>query len=290
MIMDKTALNMGDLQTGHVPSWCPGCGDFGILNAIKKALVELQVPTEKAVLCSGIGCGSKLPHYVKAYGFESLHGRGLPVATGVKLANKELTVIAVAGDGDTYGIGMNHFVHSVRRNMDMTMIVQNNAVYGLTKGQYSPTSLKGIKTPSSPFGAIEAPVNPVAVALSMGGTYVARGYAFDAEQLKNLIAGAIRHKGFALVDALMPCMTFNKLNTLDYYKERVYRLEDSGYVPDSRENAWKKAWEWGEKIPTGLFYREEKPVYEDEYLPAGTRPTEADVSNVDISRILESLK
>jgi len=282
-------MTIEDFSVNEAPTWCPGCGNFSLLSAIKGALVDLDVPREKALLVSGIGCGSKLPHFVKTFGFEGLHGRSIAVATGAKLANQELTVIAVAGDGDTYGIGGNHFIHSMRRNIDMTLIVQNNSVYGLTKGQYSPTSPRGFKSPSSPNGAIEEPVNSIATAITMGVTYAARGYAPNPEHLRKLIAGGIRHKGFSLIDVLIPCKTFNKVNTAEWYNERIYNLEESGYKPGSREDAWKKSRE-AERVPIGLFYQEERKTYGDLYPPSQNPPVTADISNIDISPILKGLK
>jgi len=283
-------LTVNDLTTKALPTWCNACGNFNILHAIKSALVDLQYPSEGVALFSGIGCGSKLPHYVKTYGFEGLHGRGLPVGTGAKLANKDLKVIIVAGDGDTYGIGGNHFIHSMRRNLDITLIVQDNAIYGLTKGQYSPTSRPGMKTPSSPFGALESPVNPVAVGLTMGATYVARGYSYEATQLRELIANAIKHKGFSLVDVLQPCSTFNKINTIAWFKEHLYKLEDSGYSISTREEAMKRATESGDKMGIGLFFKEDKPSYEEQCPPCQSSPIKADINDIDISPILKSYK
>jgi 2-oxoglutarate ferredoxin oxidoreductase subunit beta len=281
---------MKDLTTRELPTWCPGCGDFNILFAVKNALLDLKLPREEVLLVSGIGCGSKLPHFVRTYGFEGLHGRSLPVATGAKLVNRNLKVIVVAGDGDLYGIGGNHFIHSMRRNLDITMIAQNNEVYGLTKGQYSPTSPRGFKTPSSPFGSIESPVNPPAIGLAMGATYVARGYSYEVRHLQNLIAEGVRHKGFALIDVFQPCSTYNKVNTIKWYKTHLYKLEEAGHNPSSKEEAWKKAWEWGEKIPIGLFFREERPTYEEVYVPSRKPVVSEDITNIDISPILERLK
>lgn len=251
------------------PTWCPGCGDFGILNALKRALASLELGPHQALLVSGIGCGSKLPDYIKANGFMGIHGRALPIATGAKLANHELKVIAVHGDGDGYGIGGNHFLHTMRRNMDLVDIVQNNQVYGLTKGQYSPTSERGFVTKTSPEGAIEVAVNPIALALATGATFISRGFAGELPHLAQLIAQAIEHRGYALVDVLQPCVTFNRVNTYDWFRARVYKLEEEeGYDPSKREAAWEKAFEWGDRIPIGLFYQAEGlPTYEDQ-LPA----------------------
>ncbi|MFQ6000562.1 MAG: 2-oxoacid:ferredoxin oxidoreductase subunit beta [Anaerolineae bacterium] len=251
------------------PTWCPGCGNFGILNALKKALASLDLEPHQVLLVSGIGCGSKLPDYIKANGFHGIHGRALPIATGAKLANHELKVVAVHGDGDGYGIGGNHFLHTMRRNIDLVDIVQNNQVYGLTKGQYSPTSERGFVTKTSPEGVIELAVNPIALALVAGATFVSRGFAGDPPHLAQLIAQAIEHRGHALVDVLQPCVIFNRVNTYDWFRARVYKLEEEeGYDPSKREAAWRKAFEWGDRIPIGLFYQVEGlPTYEDQ-LPA----------------------
>jgi len=248
------------------PTWCPGCGNFGILNALKKALASLDLEPHQVLLVSGIGCGSKLPDYTKANGFMGIHGRALPIATGAKLANHELKVIAAHGDGDGYGIGGNHFLHTMRRNMDLVDIIQNNQVYGLTKGQYSPTSERGFVTKTSPEGAIELAVNPIALALAAGATFISRGFAGELPHLAQLIAQAIEHRGYALVDVLQPCVIFNRVNTYDWFRTRVYKLEEEeGYDPSNREAAWEKAFEWGDRIPIGLFYQVEGlPTYEDQ--------------------------
>ena len=236
-------------------------------------------------------CGSKTPHFVRTYGFEGLHGRGLAVASGAKLANNILNVIAVAGDGDTYGIGGNHFMHSMRRNLDMTLVVQNNEVYGLTKGQTSPTSEKGFKSNSTPNGVLEDPVNPITWAITAGATYVARGYAMDIIHLKKLIADGMKHKGFALIDVFQPCSTYNKINTMDWYKSRIFKLEDTGHNPEDKLAAMKMGEMWGDRIPIGLFYRTSKPTYEDGTPQIATVPlARQDISNVDISGLLKRYK
>src|SRR5439155_17545141 len=208
------------------PTWCVGCGDFGILASVKQALAGLDLYPHQVLLVSGIGCGSKLPYYMKANGFDALHGRALPVATGAKLANHELKVVVISGDGDGDGIGGNHFMHVMRRNPDLTHIVENNQVYGLTKGQYSPTSDKGYVSTTSPEGSIEVMANPMAIAMAGGATFVGRGFAGDPKHLTELIKKAINHKGYALVDVLQPCVTYNKINTYDWYKERVYKADE----------------------------------------------------------------
>jgi 2-oxoglutarate ferredoxin oxidoreductase subunit beta len=252
-----------DFETGVKPYWCPGCGDFGILQALKRALPELGVEPHNVVMVSGIGNGSHFPHWLRLYGAHTIHGRLLPFAQGVKLVNHELTVIGIGGDGDGYGIGMGHLVHAMRRNMDINYIVANNAIYGLTTGQASPTSEKGMKTKSTPSGTIEEPVNPITLALTGGATYIARGFAGDAGHLAKLIVEGVRHRGFALIDVLQPCPIWNSVNTHQWYRERVYRLEEEGHDPADFDLAYKRALEWGDRIPIGLFYRADRPTYED---------------------------
>lgn len=260
---------MSDVKDFFVPvrpTWCVGCGDYGIWNAVKMALAGLDLKPHQVMFVSGIGCGSKLPDYIRANGYLSIHGRPLPVATGIRLANHSLRVIAVHGDGDGYGIGGNHFLHAMRRNIDIVDIIQDNQIYGLTKGQYSPTSDRGFVTTTSPEGAIEAAVNPLALALAAGATFVSRSLAGDLKHLAGTIMKAINHRGYALVDALQPCVTFNRVNTYDWYRQRVYKVEDeTGYDPKDRMKAFAKALEWGERIPIGVIYQVEgKPTYEDQ--------------------------
>ena len=252
---------------GLEPAWCPGCGNFGILRALNKALVELGIEPHQVLLVSGIGQAGKLPHYTRGNVFNSLHGRPVPPAIGAKIANPELVVIAVSGDGDAYGEGGNHFIHAARRNHDITYLVHNNQVYGLTKGQASPTSDLGFITKTTPYGATN-PVNPVALAIVSGATFVGRSFAGDVDHLSQLIRKGIAHRGFALIDILQPCPSFNHKNTFQWYRERVYKLEDEdGYNPGDKKAALEKALEWGERIPIGIIYRKELPVYEDQ-LPA----------------------
>ncbi|MBI2972063.1 MAG: 2-oxoacid:ferredoxin oxidoreductase subunit beta [Candidatus Aenigmarchaeota archaeon] len=285
---DQKKVTLADLTTKEYPSWCQGCGDHTILFTLKNALVELDIDPHNVVIVTGIGCGSKVNHFIRAYGFEGLHGRALPVASGIKLANKDLTVIVVGGDGDGYGIGGNHFIQSMRRNLDITYLVQNNAVYGLTKGQYSPTSSKGFKSSSTPDGALEEPINPLATAIVSGATYVARGYSMETKHLQKLIVDAVRHKGFSLVDILQICTTYNKVNTWDFFKQRLYKLEGSNYDATSRRGALQKAEEWGDKIPIGLLYKDEhKPSYEDKYADSIVGH---DISNVDITPFLNRFR
>lgn len=248
---------------GIESAWCPGCGNFGILKAMKEALPALGLEPWQVLMVSGIGQAGKFPHYIACNVFNSLHGRALPVAVAAKCANRELTVLAIGGDGDMYGEGGNHLIHTIRRNPDLTCVVHNNQIYGLTKGQASPTSDRGMKTKLTPEGVINAPLNALALALSQRASFVARGFAGDFKQLSSLLQQAIRHRGFSLVEVLQPCPTFNRLNTFKWYRERVYKLEEDGHDPSELAAAMERAWQWGERIPTGVFFREERPVFED---------------------------
>jgi 2-oxoglutarate ferredoxin oxidoreductase subunit beta len=252
-----------DDYKGGQTAWCPGCGNFSILMAVKKALVKLDKKPHEVLIVSGIGQSGKLPHYMKCNTFNGLHGRALPPATGAKVANHELTVLAVAGDGDAYGEGGNHFIHTIRRNPDITLLVHNNQIYGLTKGQASPTSDLGMKTKVQTHGVVHTPFDPLSVAISLDCSFVSRGFAGDIEHLSSLIVNAIEHKGFSLVDVLQPCVTFNRLNTAQWYRDRIYKLEDTAYSPQDRTKAFEKSLEWGEKIPIGLFYERKGPSFEE---------------------------
>jgi len=251
---------------GLKPAWCPGCGNFGILEALNRALIEMEIEPHQVLLVSGIGQAGKLPHYTRGNVFNSLHGRPVPPAIGAKIANSELIVIAVSGDGDAYGEGGNHFLHAARRNNDITYLVHDNQVYGLTKGQASPTSDVGFITKTTPYGAA-SPVNPIALAIVSGASFVARGFAGDVDHLSNLIKKGITHRGFALIDILQPCVSFNHKNTFQWYQERVYKLKDERYDLSDKRAALEKALIWGEEIPIGIIYEENLPVYEDQ-LPA----------------------
>jgi 2-oxoglutarate ferredoxin oxidoreductase subunit beta len=252
---------------GIASAWCLGCGNFGILKALNKALVELDIEPHQVLMVSGIGQAGKLPHYTKGNVFNALHGRSIPPAIGAKIANAGLVVIAVSGDGDGYGEGGNHFIHAARRNHDITYLVHNNQVYGLTKGQASPTSDHGFITKTTPYGAAN-PVNPVALAIVSGASFVGRSFAGDIDHLSGLIKNGITHKGFALIDILQPCPSFNHKNTFQWYRERVYKLGDEdGYDAGDKKAALEKAEEWGERIPIGIIYKKEMPTYEEQ-LPA----------------------
>jgi 2-oxoglutarate ferredoxin oxidoreductase subunit beta len=251
---------------GLKPAWCPGCGDFGILNAVKKALVELDIEPYQVLMVSGIGQAGKLPHYTKGNVLNVLHGRTLPAAAAAKITNPELVVVAIGGDGDGYGEGGNHFLHAVRRNHQITYLVHDNQIYALTKGQTSPTSDSGFVTKTTPGGAPN-PINPIILALAAGATFAARGFAGDIEHLTGLIKRGINHKGFALIDILQPCVTFNHKNTFSWYRERVYKLEETNYDPADKTAAFNKAQEWGNRIPIGLIYQTRLPTFEEQ-LPA----------------------
>ncbi|MCX8163101.1 MAG: thiamine pyrophosphate-dependent enzyme [Candidatus Micrarchaeota archaeon] len=271
----------------HTITWCPGCGNFSILAALKKAIVDCNLEPHNTVIVSGIGCGGKIPHFIKTYGFESLHGRALAAASGIKLANHKLEVIVVGGDGDGYGIGANHFIHASRRNYDMTYIVQNNQIYGLTTGQASPTSEKSMKTKSTPFGVIEQPINPIALALAAGATFIARGFSGDLTHLSNLISQGIKHKGFAFIDVFQPCVIWNHINTFEYFRKKCYKLEQTDYKPNDKFEAFRKAFET-DKLPIGVFYQEQRPTYEDELPQLSTSPlVKQPIDNIDIQKTLE---
>ncbi len=251
---------------GLTPAWCPGCGNFGILNAFKKALVDLNLEPDRVLLVSGIGQAGKLPHYTRGNVFNSLHGRPIPVAVAAKMVNPELTVIAVSGDGDAYGEGGNHFVHATRRNHDITYMVHDNQVYALTKGQASPTSDAGYVTRTTLEGAPPS-VNPLALAIVTGAGFVARSFAGDTDHMAEMIKRGVRHRGFALIDILQPCVTFNRVNTFDWYRQRVYKLDETKYNTGDKAAAISKAMEWGERIPIGVIFERARPTFEDQ-LPA----------------------
>lgn len=322
------AFKLQEYKSTYISDWCPGCGDFGILNSVQMALSDLQIPPWQAAIVSGIGCSGKTPHFINSYGVHTLHGRTLPFAIGAKLSNPDLTVIAVGGDGDGYGIGAGHFVNTGRRNVDMTYVVFNNGVYGLTKGQASPTLHRGEKTKSLAHPNINDSINPLTVALSAGYTFIARGYSYDVKHLKELIAKGIQHKGMALIDILQPCPTYNNINTKEWYEgvtydekgnkvksdPRIYKLEESGYDgtvknPNNIEEmehkiatAFLKAQEWGDRIPTGVLYQIKLPTYTDrlkERIPMlrDTLPVNYKIADLktgvptaDISRAMEALR
>jgi 2-oxoglutarate/2-oxoacid ferredoxin oxidoreductase subunit beta len=317
------AAKASDYKTNVYVDWCPGCGDFGVLSALQMTLSELGLEPHKVVVVSGIGNSGKTPHFIKANGVHTLHGRLLPFAMGIKIANPDLEVIGVGGDGDGLGIGAGHFVNAGRRNIDMTYLLYNNGVYGLTKGQASPTLQLGLQTKSLPKPNINHAINPVALAITSGYTFVARSYTFDVMHLKNIIKQGIQHKGLALIDCLQPCPTYNDINTKEWYggedrkdsagkpQPRLYKLEDVGFDPVVHECSedfkkkvagMEKAQEWDDKIPIGVFYKNElEPAFQDRvteripfYMqnpPAKQQlKDENSVATVDLSEFLNDLK
>jgi 2-oxoglutarate ferredoxin oxidoreductase subunit beta len=266
-IESTPALTVKDFKGHADPDWCPGCGDFGVLHALKTAIAELGLQPNEVLTISGIGCSSNLPGYINTYGMHTLHGRALAVATGAQLANHKLKVIVTGGDGDGYGIGGNHFLHTMRRNVDLTYIVMDNQVYGLTTGQVSPTSIKGMKTKSTPFGSVENEVNPIPLAIVGGATYVARGFTGQVRHLTDLIKGGIQHKGFSLIDTFSPCVTFNRDNTHEFFRQRTQKLEDQAHDPTDFSSAMERAYEWGERIPIGLFWKRDDLLSLDQLEP-----------------------
>ncbi|HEY6668557.1 MAG TPA: 2-oxoacid:ferredoxin oxidoreductase subunit beta [Candidatus Nitrosopolaris sp.] len=283
------ALKLADYKTDVHNDWCPGCGDFGIVNAIQMALMDMQIPRHKAAIFSGIGCSGKAAHFIHTYGIHTLHGRVLPFAQGAKLCNPDLEVLAVGGDGDGLGIGAGHFVSAGRRNVDMVYIIFNNGVYGLTKGQAAPTLKLGMKTKSLAQPNANNSVNPISLALVSGFTFIARGYSYDVRHLKELIRRAIEHKGLAYLDVLQPCPTYNDINTREWYQgldnidaetqrqmPRTYKLEETGYdgtvhkedqVDIKAGQVIQKSNEWGNRIPLGVFYQNEHiPTYQERIL------------------------
>jgi len=243
-------------------AWCPGCGNFGILLAVKRALATQGLAPHQVLFVSGIGQAAKAPHYLNANLFDGLHGRSLPVATGAKLANPALTIIAESGDGCHYSEGGNHFLAAIRRNIDITMICHDNQVYGLTKGQASPTSAEGFVTKTQPQGSLSAPFNPVGVAVAMKAGFVARGFSGMTDLLSDLIQQAIRYSGFSLVDVLQPCVSFNRVNTWEWYQERCKPLPKT-YDPTDWKAAMETAQQWGDKIPVGVIYRNARPSFHE---------------------------
>ncbi len=317
------ARKPSEYKSGVYVDWCPGCGDHGILAAVQMALAELELESHNVVIVSGVGNAPKLPHFVKANGVHTLHGRLLPFAMGIKVANPNLTVIGVGGDGDGLGIGAGHFVNAGRRNIDMTYLLHNNGVYGLTKGQASPTLKLGMQTKSLPKPNINEAINPVALAITAGYTFVARSYAFDLMHLKSMIVQGIQHKGLSLIEILQPCPPYNDINTKDWYagedrkdangkpQPRLYKLEETGFDPLVHEESevfkkkvagMEKAQEWGDRIPIGIFYKNPfEPSFQERiakripfYLqnpPAKQQlKDQNDASVVDLSEFFDDLK
>lgn len=290
-----------DLEiTYDKPNWCPGCGDFGIWVSLKNAIVQLGLNPWEVVLVSGIGCSSKLPYWVKTYGFNGLHGRPMPIAEGIRLANSGLKVIVIGGDGDQFGEGTNHLIHAMRRNVDLTLIVHDNQIYGLTTGQFSPTTDIGEKNKANATPIAEMPVNPIALALSGGATFIARGFSGDNKQETELIVAGVQHKGFSIIDTMQPCVTFNHKNTFAWFYERVYKVEEQGHDPTDIKKAFEIAEQWPlrrllregekEKIATGIIYKEERPIFEESFPQISqTVLVKQDITNVSIDPLLDEL-
>jgi len=246
-------------------AWCPGCGDYSILSSVENTLMNLGKKPHEVLIVSGIGQAAKLPHYINTNGFDGLHGRALPAAFGAKVANHKLMVLVTSGDGDIYGEGGNHFIHAIRRNIDITLIVHNNQVYGLTKGQASPTSDLGMVTKTQPDGVFTIPFNPLTMAITLDAVFVARSYSKEIELTSKLIEEGVNTPGFSLIDVLQPCVSFNHTNTYKWYNDRVYQL-GSSYDPTDKSKAYKKSSEWGNKIPVGVIYKNSRKTYLENYM------------------------
>jgi 2-oxoglutarate ferredoxin oxidoreductase subunit beta len=268
-------------------AWCPGCGNFSILEAVKQGLVDSGIAPHEVLLVSGIGQAAKAPHYLNANVFNGLHGRAIPVATGAKLANPDLRIIVESGDGCNYGEGGNHFLAAIRRNIDLTLIVHNNQIYGLTKGQASPTSEEGLVTKAQPEGVASLPFNPIAVAVAMQASFVARGFSGMIDHLAGLIQQGLAYEGFALIDVLQPCVSFNKVNTFAWYKKRCYTLPEE-YDPADWQAAMQTAMEWGDKIPLGIIYRNQRTSFEKRFSVLQRGPLVGqDTDLAELKKILE---
>lgn len=278
-----------DMSHNTDMAWCPGCGNFPILNIMKMALSELDIPPQKVVICSGIGQAAKAPHYLRVNYFNGLHGRALPPAIAIKVSNPGLTVIVESGDGDTYGEGGNHFMHTIRRNPDIVNIVHNNMIYGLTKGQASPTSEKGLKNPLQPAGVIIEPFNPLAVALALNATFVARAFSGDIMQAKEIVKAAIQHHGYALVDVFQPCVVFNKQNTYQWFKEKTYYVDESHDKTDKFQ-AFKIAFDL-ERLALGIIYQSEgRPTYETLVREEDTPLYEKSFDKTALEKLIDTYK
>lgn len=274
--------SMDDYKSGTKPTWCPGCGDFGVLNAVYNSLKNKGYAPENVVLVSGIGCSSRLPFFSSTYGFHTVHGRAMPIATGIKVGNPNLNVLALGGDGDAFAIGGGHFVHAARRNLDICYVIMDNSIYGLTKGQTSPTSMVGFVTKTTPNGTPDRPVNPLQLALASGATFVGRAFSGKPKELADLIVQGIDHKGFAVIDAYSPCPTFNKINTFKYYRDQAAELPKD-HDPADLSQAWAKA-QSTDPVYLGILYRTEAEQSFEHHIQAAHSGTEADAP-----RVIESI-
>lgn len=273
------------------PTWCKGCGIYGLFSAFKKAAVAVDLDPEQLVVVTGIGCHGRFNNYLRCYGFHALHGRTLPVATGVKLANPGLEVVAISGDGDAYSIGLSHFLHTIRRNLDVTYIVVNNQVYALTQGQTSPTSQMGYVSISTPLGSRECPLDGLRLALAAGATFVARGFSGEPAHLASLIERGLKHKGFSLIEVLGPCVTHNKINTYQWYKEYIdWSDQNAGYSARDKRMAWKRLLNNKKKFPVGLIYEEEKTTYGSLVLRDRERPLIHGDLSIDVNALNKILE
>lgn len=279
-------LNLSYYNTRIKPNWCPGCGNFGIFLALKQAFINLKLDADKVCLTYDVGCSSNMAGFMNTYGFNGLHGRSLPAAVGISLAHHQIPIVAIAGDGGAYGEGLNHFIASCRANFNLTFIVSNNQLYSLTTGQTSPTTFKGRKTKSTPFGAIEEPFNPLATAIINHCSFVARGFSGNIKHLTKLITKAINHNGFSFIDVLSPCATWNKKNQpFSWYQERVYELKQDGY---SREKALELSWQPPERLPIGIFYQEKRLSYQDNLPQIKSQPLiKQSIKKIDIKKLVE---
>jgi 2-oxoglutarate/2-oxoacid ferredoxin oxidoreductase subunit beta len=273
-----------EFATQVKPNWCPGCGNFGIFSALREALARLNIPQEQIMFTYGIGCHGKLIDFMNVNGFDGLHGRPVPVAEGIKLGNHELKVVAMSGDGDAYGEGLSHMLNAARGNHNITYFVHDNQIYGLTTGQASPTTVKGTKTKSTPEGLIDEPINPIAMAITAGATFVARAYAGDIPLTTEIMLAALQHKGFAIVDILQPCVSFNKVNTYDWFRENLYKLENHNAA--DKMAALQKAFETG-KLPIGIFYNIDKPTYEEQVTELAKGPLAKQSLVVDSKKLVQ---
>lgn len=277
------------LETGQTPTWCPGCGNFALWTALNHVFAKLNIEPHRAAVVFDIGCSGNGANWVKAYTFHGLHGRSVPLATGISLANHGLTTIAISGDGAAYGEGLGHLLHAIRANPNMTLIVEDNQLYALTKGQVSPTSAHGTKSPSTPQGSPDDPLNPIALAVTSNASFVARAFAGDLPHLETLIIQAIQHPGFALVDVFQPCVTFNRINTYAWFYARVKRLEELGHDPLDQTKAWAAAMESERYFPIGVFYKNLRPTLQDQSAPLAHGPLVDQPLEVDLKPLFDSL-
>ena len=277
-------LNKDDYQI-DTPTWCPGCGLFGVFEALKRAAVSLSIRPDELAIVTGIGCHGRLNNYFKSYGFHGLHGRALPVAQGIKISNPRLTVIGVSGDGDAYSIGAGHFIHAVRRNVGITYLVVNNSIYGLTEGQTSPTSPRGFVSISTPFGSKEYPLDGPSLALAASGGFIARGFSGNVAHLSALLQKGLTHRGFALIDILSPCVTHNKVNTSDWYKQNIFLLDERADYDCGDKKQAREMLCGAEKIPVGLIYLEERPPFEALVLSKPGKPIVFNDLNPDLQKL-----